>query len=335
MARTKTKQITFHRLYLVDEGRRKDPTGVDWRAQLQGITSLSWEARTVDGVVYDPHLEADHVILGVHSPIKSDFMSKLDPSTESVTDVLSDEEESSEEDGAPSGQEDVETSRGASVKIDNFANSTAVLFMATGNVVALAKGSNSSPGTDAVVDFLTALLPQGPGSHWKIEPLIAPAHIDALGSRAQGAVEFSTTFSTSRGLYAPDETGGLVSYADDIANRLGADIEVKIEVKLAAESKSLTAASRLLTMIRQSMPRVNAKANRTKARVVLADGLHEELDLVAHRLAHTVDIDESVSESRRFTGLMDHLRIVSGEMESTVKVLVNGVSGEEDPTGSR
>lgn len=317
----KTKQIEFFRLYLLDNGRRKDLASVDWRAQLGGIRSLSWEARTVDGVVYDPQIEDDHVMLGVHRPIKQDFMSKLDPDTESVSDLLSDKEASDE----------LQTQ----TRIENFANSTAVLFMPGGSVVAIARGTTSSPRSTSVVNFLNALVPQHEHVHWKIEPLIAPDDVAALTSRAQGAVEFSTTVSTSRNLFMPDDAAGFVTYADTIADQLGANVEVKIQVTLLPESRSLLSQQRFLTKVRQSMPRVYNKANKTRARVVLPGGAEEELELVAHRLAATVDVDERVSESRRFSGLMDHLRVVSGEMESTVKALVDGVGGEEETTGGR
>ena len=327
----KTKTIAFFRVYLLTNGQRQDLKNVNWRDQLDGINALPWSERTAEGMVFDPQFDDDHVIVGIHRPIKKEFMSLLDSTTESISDLLSNDED---DHGLLLGEPDEDPGDDAGVvekpKAPDFANSTAVLFMPIGNVVALALGSTSSPRHSSVVTFLDALVPQAKGTHWAIEPLMDTDQIQILQNEAEGAVEFSTKFSTVRTLFTPDSSSGFVTYIDKIADSLGADVEVEIRIKLAPEARSLATRTRFLSSIQRALPRVSQKANKTKARVILPSGLEEELDLVTHRLASTVDVDEKTSESRRFSALVGHLRVVSGEMEARVKRLVEGTSDEEE-----
>jgi hypothetical protein len=301
MPRPKTKTISFFRLYVVDEARRKDAT-VDWRGQLVEIAKAPMIDRTRSGVIYDPHVTDDAVLLGVHVPLNTDFMTRIDPAASTVM-----EEHEGEEDGA------------------GFANSTAVCFLPRYNVVAVAVGGANSPrGPSVAVNFATSFVPLGPGAHWVGEPLMDGDRLRAF-EEAGGAVAFSSRFSTTRNLLTPDEGTGIASYADAIARRIGGEIEVDISIRIAPESRNRSVKQRFRDMIRGELPRfVHDRASRTKVVALMDGGVEEELDLVAHRLAASIEVDSETSESHRFSTLLEHLSVVSGEMDDRVRDLIEG-----------
>ncbi|GAB2471206.1 hypothetical protein [Xylanimonas ulmi] len=301
---TRPKSVTFWRLWVLSQAQRRPPGDTNWTARLEAIAAHTLDERTVDGKIYDPRVSDGKALLGIHAPLKPDFMTTIDLKTKTVSDLMSDDDDS-----AP------------------FANSTAAMFLPPGNVVAVITGNQSSPKAQSVEKFLEELVPLPTGDRWKIEPLMDHGQLVKLQKEAQGAVAFSSRFSTAVDLLSPESEApeGMVSFADRIASRVGGDIEVTIEIKLTPESRNRSTSKRMLDLIKGDVPRlVRDRGSKTKATAVLPGGVEEELELVAHRLAATVDIDETASESRRFSALLDYLTRVGGEMEGKVRELLEG-----------
>jgi hypothetical protein len=273
---------------------------VNWVESLEGALEASWSERSVGGKFYDLDVDGRTVVLGIHKPIDTDFMTSLDEEAERVSDLLV-----------------------ADADSPGLFYSTAAIFMPQGGVVGVALGGTKSPRYQSIPPFLEAFWPQEDGE-WRIEPLMDGDQIEALRRDAKGALELSTRFSTRRSVFSVDGEFGLVSMGDQVAETIGADIDVEIRISLSPESRGAASKSRMLELINESLPRISAKENKTKAVVLLEGGVEEELELVTHRLAATVEVDDSVSESMLFSVLVQHLKDVSGSMEDRVQEILEG-----------
>ena len=69
---------------------------------------------------------------------------------------------------------------------------------------------------------------------------------------------------------------------------------MKIEISLAPEGRTRAAAQKFLNVVKGDLPRlVGDKSSKTKATAILAGDVQGELELVAHRLAAQVEVDDA------------------------------------------
>lgn len=307
----KVKHAGFHRAYILQDGSRRDPGEQEWEVLLKAVAELSIEERTVNEVIYEPspHLKSG-TLVGLHKPINPDFMSAIDSKSGKVADLMKGTNGSDDSEEGPS---------------DRFANSTAVCFLPVGNVFAVALGNAQAPRASQIAYFLDRFLPpEAKGAYWKTEPLVDDDEIRRL-REARGLVEFSSKFNTARNLFnADDESSGVVSFGERIAQRVGGDVEIVIEVKLKPSARSTSVKQRMLDLVIRDLPTLAAKGSNAKARALMADGIEEELSLVEHNLAADFEIDRLGSESHQFSELLQALGDVSAEMETKVKSILEG-----------
>jgi hypothetical protein len=307
----KIKHAGFHRAYILQDGSRRDPGEQDWGDLLTRVATLSFEERTVNDVIFDPgSTSTAGTLLGMHKPINPDFMSTISGKAGKVADLL--KTTPSDEDG----------DTGAS---DRFANSTAVCFLPAGNVFAVALGNTMSPRASQLAHFLDKFLPpEAEGAFWKTEPVVDDDEIRKL-REAKGLVEFSSKFNTARNLFNVDDQGtGVVSFAERIAQRIGGDIEITVEVKLKPAARNRSAKQKMLDLLMSDLPTLAAKGSNAKAKALMSEGIEEELSLVEHNLAADFEIDRLSSESHQFSELLQALGDVSAEMETRVKAILEG-----------
>lgn len=301
---TKDKAVGFFQISVLSQAQRR-PVVIDWGAELRRVAALPMTERQHDSTVYEPNVEEGKLpLLGVHALLKTAFMSNIDSETATISDLMED----------------------AASQKKRLANSTAIAFLPIGAVVAVATGSNSSPKPPAAVKaFLDAHIPLSPGDHWDVQPLMDTAKIQQFRDEASGAQAFETRLTTVRDLFAPEESDGIVRFADELAKRIGGDLIVEFSVRLAPEASNRSVRQKFRDLVIGDLPRVASNPkSRSKVTAVLEGGVQEELNLVASRLAATIQVDDSVTETMRFSALMDHLRDVSGEMEDRVKLLIEG-----------
>jgi len=301
---TKDKAVGFFQITVLSQAQRH-PVAIDWNAELRRVAALPMTERQHDSTVYEPNVEDGKLpLLGVHALLKTAFMSNIDSETATISDLMED----------------------AASQNKRLANSTAIAFLPIGGVVAVATGSNSSPKPPAAVKtFLDAHIPLRAGDHWDVQPLMDTAKIQQFRDQASGAQAFETRLTTVRDVFSPESSDGIVRFADDLADRVGGDLIVEISVRLAPEASNRTVRQQFRDLVLGDLPRVASNPkSRTKVTAILEGGVQEELNLVAARLAATIQVDDSVTETMRFSALMDHLRDVSGEMEDRVKLLIEG-----------
>jgi hypothetical protein len=304
MARQKEKTVAFYQVTLNAQATVRVPV-VDWAEALQLVAELPMEERTHDGTtIYDPHLSPGALpVLGVHELLNPAFMSRI--GEKGITDLM--DEAEAEDQG-------------------HFANSTGIAFLPIGNVVGVVTGDARSPRPPKVItDFLTRHIPQGPGVHWMARPVMDTNKIARLRDESSGVVAFESRIRTVRDLFKPSDGDGVAMFADQLAERLGGDVVIDISVSLAPEARSRTVTQRFKDLVVGDLPRVAQDPDsKSKVKALLGDGVQETLDLVAHRLTATFEIDVAVRESLRFSALIDNLKDVSGSMEDRVKQLLEG-----------
>lgn len=291
------RTVQFFRLDGLVEGRRADLQALpDWSAEMKRLAESERRALVIDTTVHDPGVTDDgRPFLGLHQPLNVSFMSLIDDAGQ-VTDLLSQDE------GAK-----------------RMANSSAVTFLPELPIFAIGHGSGrSGPGPKDVVTFLERFIPLASGAHWDCRPVMAPDEIERFRYHAKGVIKFSSTFSTVRNLFTPEDAG-LLQMADQTAERIGGDVTVSIEIRLNNDA-DLGARERFFNFLRGSLPRLAAdQRSHTRATVVMKDGLHEELNLVAERMAVAVEIDMSAPESQRFTTLLERVISVGAEHEDRLR----------------
>lgn len=304
MAGVKEKSVGFFQVGILSEAQRRTPV-VDWIAVLTEVAGRPMSERIHGGVVYDPHIEDGVALVGVHALLKPDFMTSIDSAGARITDLM----DSAEASG-----------------LSRLAHSTALYFLPVGNAVAVATGTNNSPKPPKVItEFLTLNVPLPSGASWTATPIMDTDKVRRFRDESQGAASFDTRISTVRSVFEPDETQGIARFADQIAERIGGDVTIDISVRVAPQSRSRSVTQRFRDLIISDLPRVLANpGSRTKVNALLPDGVEEEMNLVAARLAATIEVDTSVSESLRFSALMTHLRDVGAEMEDHVRQLLEG-----------
>jgi hypothetical protein len=307
----KLKHAGFHRAYILQDGARRDPGEQDWADLLQRVTALTLEERTVNEVIYEPApLPNLGTLLGMHKPINPDFMSTINSKAGKIADLMKATGEGGEKADEPS---------------DRFANSTAVCFLPIGNVFAVALGNTMAPRAGQLAHFLDEFLrPEAKGAYWKTEPLVDDDEIRKL-RQAKGLVEFSSKFNTARHLFnVEDESSGVVSFAERIAQRVGGDVEITIEVKLKPAARNTSVKQKMLDLLVSDLPVLAGKGSNAKAKALMSEGIEEELSLVEHNLAADFEIDRLGSESHQFSELLQALGDVSAEMETKVKSILEG-----------
>lgn len=307
----RVKHAGFHRAYVVQDGARKDPGEQEWRTLLEAVSRLDIEERTANDVIYEPSLHlSSGMLLGMHKPINPDFMSAINSKSGKVADLMQETRDNGEDEGEASNR---------------FANSTAVCFLPVGNVFAVALGNQQAPRATQLAHFLDKFLPpEAQGAYWKTEPLVDDDEIRRL-REAKGLVEFSSRFNTARNLFnAHEESSGVVSFGERIAQRIGGDIEISIEVKLKPAARNTSVKQKMLDLLMSDLPILAAKGSKGTAKALMADGIEEELSLVEHNLAAEFEIDRLESESHQFSELLQALGDVSAEMETKVKTILEG-----------
>lgn len=302
----KVKNASFHRAYILKEAQRFEPALQDWLELLERLRSLPMADRTVDGIIFEPSVEDGVALMGMHKPINPDFMTSIDNKDGTVADLMK------------SNPGDGEDAKG-------FAYSTALAFLKQANVFAISLGAQQSPRAPQLAKFLQEFLkPAQDGAYWKVEPLVDDDEIRQL-KQSVGLLSLSSTFTTRRSLFeADDASTGVVSFGERMADRVGGDMEITIEVKLSPASRSKSVKTKFLDMVMGDLPRLSEKGSHAKVKAMISEGVEQELSLVEHSLAAEFEISKLSNESHQFSELLHALGNVSAEMEDRVKAILEG-----------
>lgn len=318
MSLIREKKARFFRAYLLDQGQRVDAPQVDWQAILEALADLDSDDRTTaEGVRFETHEVDDVRLLGIHKPMDPAFLGREDVDTKSIVDVM---QKSKAED------EDREA--------EKLFISSAVHFFTIGNAFALSQGGVGGLRQGAVASFMDRHAAAGPGRHWRVEPIIDESQIDEFrGANRAKAVESTID---SRRLLVDDANNlttapeGIATLPDDIAVAIGGDVKVTLKIELLPESQNLMTQRNLYDQVRRGLARLVGPKSGTKVTTVQDDGTNEVLELAAHDLAASFEVDARESEVVQFSTLLRELSLVGAEMENRVQGIIEGVDDGDE-----
>lgn len=300
------KKVFFYRLMMSKNGAKLPVEPVDWASKLtQYQLQQSKAAQDEDaertlpkqGVVFSVHAIEESRVLGIHKPINTAFMTRIGADGQEIIDLMN-------QAGSEGGL---------------FAHSSSAYFFPFGNFIGIVRGSNSSPGHTSLIELATEIAPlKDKGAHWICEPIMVPGMRKEL-ERADGIDWFTTSFSSHRDLFEPEAAVGPYLYAKLLGEEVGADIEVKLEVRLTSDSNTKAQRRSLKSVLLRALPQLAPAQRKLQARASSGEGSREMLDLIAHRLTASFEVEDSVGESKSFTRLLEHLASVSGAMEDRLK----------------
>lgn len=295
----KVKNAYFFDLYSLANGQRAEVGPIDWVSVMEPLKDGELKDLTVEEFVFQPDVVDGCAVLGMHLPIKTDFLSQLGASA--VTDVLS----------------------GDANLAKRFAHSTAIAFTGAANTIAVARGDIRSPQATSIRQFLEHFQPLGEGVHWAVEPVMDPAKIQAFLD-SKGAIEFGTSFSTAKDLFDADGAAGPISFAEGMASHVKADLEVEVVVRLANGKGSQSAREKLKNLLAADLG-VLARNKKSKTRAkVMSDGVLQSLDLVASKMQREFEIQLSQSESALFSDLLKGVATVGAEEQTVLMRMIEG-----------
>ena len=110
-----------------------------------------------------------------------------------------------------------------------------------------------------------------------------------------------------------------------MAAQIGGDIELTIDVKLTPEARNRSNKGKLMQMLMRDLPRLTGRDSKASAKVLLEEGVEEQLSLVAHALAADFEINKLEKESHQFSELLKALGDVGAEMHTRVQAILEGV----------
>lgn len=283
------------------DGVKIHPPTRDWNGELEELKlKTNLKDRLIEGLYFDPVRVSNGFLLGVHKPLKTNFLSTIDAETDSISDVLADE------------------------LGDSYAHSSAVMFTGHNHIFALALGHTNAPRHTCIEKFLSTYYPRPQGEHWVIEPFMDKAKIKQFQG-AKGAIDFSTKFTTKRDLLDDDlAENSLTHIGDQIAEAIGSDVEIKISISLPEGYRNAMSMKSLQQFMKRDLRVTTAAGTNAKARTLISEGVEEELHLVAHKLAAEFDLPQISSERQQFSQLLEGLHSVREEMNNRVKDLTEG-----------
>lgn len=308
--KVKVKRAQYYRCMALRDGQKSAVDAINWAQVMGDLLAANEDTKAqlvFDELVFQPGLIDGLPVLGMHAPISTDFLSHYDPKTQEVKDVLSDDADADDD------------------EVPKFAHSTAIAFSKHGNIFGVALGGQPSPRATSIRHFLERFQGLGEGVHWQVEPVMDPSRIEDFMD-SKGVVSFESQYGTAKDLTTEDEgIYGPVSFAESMAEAAGADLIIELKVKLANGAGNATSREKLKNLVQAALPIVarNPKS-RTRARVVSAEGVYEDLNLVAARMQQEFEITATATERRRFSELLEGVAAVTAEVEDRLKELSEG-----------
>lgn len=266
MAQKKTKTVRFFQLAMLINGDLNYPNTFDWTPVLDDLRARRGRDRKIEDVWFtaDDNVQT----FGIHNPIGSDFMSSISEEDGTIEDHLA------EEGG------------------EKLAYSTAIIPFHGTRFFATVYGAAHSPKQGRVADLAAAVRPLADGAYWKVKPIVDNRKIEQLRA-AKGVLRFSSTFSTQRDLYDPNESEtGPAMMGDAMAKSLGGDLELSLDLNLTPYSRQrLPVLKRFKDSIVKELRYLAGSKSNAEATIITPEGQEEVISLVEKDLAMDFELD--------------------------------------------
>ncbi|GAA1937421.1 hypothetical protein GCM10009689_17470 [Brevibacterium antiquum] len=297
MAPKKTKTVRFFQLAMLIGGDLSYPNTFDWTPILDNLRARRGKDRKIKDIWFtaDDNVQT----FGIHNPIGNDFMSSISEEDGTIEDHLA------EEGG------------------EKLAYSTAVIPFPGTRFFATVYGAAHSPKQGRVADLATTIRPLADGAFWKVKPIVDQRKIEQLRA-ARGVLRFSSTFSTQRDLYDPNETdAGPAMMGDAMADSLGGDLELSLDLNLTPYSRQrLPVLKRFKDSIIKELRYLAGSKSNAEATIISQDGQEEVISLVEKDLAMDFVLDLE-DRPPRFSELRKLLEDNRAKLEETRKQTID------------
>jgi hypothetical protein len=292
------RKIAFYTI----QRRRRDfvervpkDTSLDWAQLLLEFSQKTWTERHNDSTFYSVDMTKRFPILEIAESLDMKFLAQLDEEHQKVSDL------------ADAGIADGKL---------KLAQMSAVLFYPKHDIVAFVTGSGR-PAVRIVDVFLNTYM-HADSFEWELTPLFTPSGLEEFKENMVGVQRFETRFSTQRELLSTEHSPNPIQgFADNVADGIGADVNITISVSIPTAAKTLSASKKLKQLLLKAVPFIAQQDKRIEVRGTTVGNILTDLNLLAHPLTHTADLTNTV-QPRQFSQLVDTLVDVCGEKENEV-----------------
>jgi hypothetical protein len=234
-------------------------------------------------------------ILEIAESIDTRFLAQLDDEHQTVSDLA--------EAGTANGKL-------------NLAQMSAVLFYQQHDIVAFVTGSGRK--SVRIVDVFLNTYLHSDEFEWELSPVFEPGGLEEFEKNMVGVQHFETRFSTQRDLLTNEsQHNPIQDFGDEVANGIGADVNITISVSIPTAKKTDSATKKLKGIVASAIPFIAQQDKRIAVRGTTVGNILTDLNLLTHPLTHTADLT-GTDESGKFSQLVDTLVAVCGDKENEV-----------------
>lgn len=286
--------------------RRRDSVNIvpndenlDWKEILQEFSQKTWKERHNGSTFYSADMTKRFPILEIAESIDTRFLAQLDDEHQTVSDLA--------EAGTANGKL-------------NLAQMSAVLFYQQHDIVAFVTGSGRK--SVRIVDVFLNTYLHSDEFEWELSPVFEPGGLEEFERNMVGVQHFETRFSTQRNIFTnQSQHNPIQDFGDDVANGIGADVNITISVSIPAAEKTASASKNLKSIVSRALPFIAQQDKRIAVRGTTVGNILTDLNLLTHPLTHTADLT-GTDESGQFSQLVDTLVAVCRDKENEVYELV-------------
>jgi hypothetical protein len=262
---------------------------VDWKNHLADLGQLPWEEKSVNDIRYDAILDKSFPILSVSEQFDTAFMQVIDGEKKRVTDYM--------DDYLADGRGDL-------------AKSSAFAFFPQCGLIGRISGT-AGKSVEPLKKALNHYWPTKGNYEWDIAPVVTSDSLERFENELKGLSSFTANFSVCQYLDSLSDQGGTTGqYYRNMADAIGADIDVELKMSISKHSMFSGAKRDFKKTVKDFITLVAGQGKQMHVSGTDLAGKLLELNLVSHPVVEQEDITILDKEPRQFTRLVDHLVIV-------------------------
>lgn len=256
----------------------------NWHDAMLAFADASFEERWFGGVIYELKESANGIVAGMHKPLDSKFITRIDSEGGSIFDYANVEDHN-----------------------DLLANATAVaMTLISGRLVVGVAQSNGllSPTHKAVERLCQRVLPSSPGYQWETYGIIEGPQVQEL-LEAGSLTMFEGGFKAYPGLVPELAGSDIQRIVNEVANVVGYEVDLHVKINIKGVTDTQNAQKNLWYLAKDGIGYLHGKTKR-QARVRSQDGT-KVLELAEHNFASPVHLSVNDKVGVNFSSLMEQV----------------------------
>lgn len=256
----------------------------NWQDAMLEFSKASFKERWVDGVIYELRESPNGVVVGMHKPLDSKFITQIDSEGGSIFDYANAENHQ-----------------------NLLANATAVAMTLINErlVVGVAQSNGLlSPSHKGVERLCQHVLPSAAGYRWETYGIIEGPQVDEL-LQAGSITMFEGGFKAQPGMHPALAGPDIQRIANEFANVVGYEVDLQVKINIRGVTDTQNAQRNLWGMAKDAMGYLSGSTKR-KAKVHSQDGT-KVLDLAEHNFASPVYLSVNDKIGINFSSLIEQV----------------------------